>query len=799
MDDAHRLVGRAPPNEDGRPIVTGDAKYTGDIMLPGLVFGRMVRSPYAHARILSVDAEAARGEPGLLDVIVPADPDVAGLPLVSTGPVIDMPLLARDRVRYSGEPVAAVIASTEEAAAAAAELVMVEYEPLPVILDAQESARPGAEPIHDQGDPERGNRCWDQRTKAGDIDAAFASADVVLSHRFQTSKPHAMPMETHAAIASWDPAACALTVWSSTQQTSLLQAVIAHVFGIPQASVRVIKPFVGGAFGHKEGLHTHEAMAIIASRRLRRPVRFVLTRYEEFAATVSRNPQTRDVRIALTRQGKVLGWRERIVQDVGAYSGLGPSVLALSEWVTAGPYKTPALDIEGTCVYTNRPPASAFRGFGNPQATFARELMFDIAARELGIDPVEFRRRNLITAADLPYTNANGLRMTTLGIECALDAACERIGLPQLRARKGPGEGIGVVAMIEWGGGCRWYQEWDSDIGSVTLTMSADGSLLIATDAADSGQGHSTVFKQMAHDALGVPMRRMRFVSGDTAAAPFGLGTYGSRSTFIHGMALHRAADELRGRLFEVAAHHLEADPADLEVREDEIGVRGAASGVRLGTLAGLIHGDRKALPAGITPAALVATASFDTPTVVPDGNGFGNFSTVYTCSATAAHVRVDTDTGKVKVLDWASAEDVGRVLHPKLLEGQIHGGTAQGIGYALGETLLFDDSGTLLNGSMVDYQVPTAPSLPALDKAITIETHDQAHPLGHKGIGESGVTPAAAAIACAVLDAIGRPVAVLPLTPERVLAALEADPQAGPEADPQAGPEADPQTALEA
>lgn len=779
MAEAQRLIGESLPNEDGRAIVTGAAKYTADIELPRLIHGSIVRSPFAHALIRSVDAEAARAEPGVLDVIVPADRDVALLPLVSTGPVLDMPLLARDKVRYSGEPVAAVIATTEEAAAAAAELVLVEYEPLPVVMDAEQSARPGAEPIHGQSDPARGNRCWDQHLKAGDIEAAVARADVVLAHRFQTSKQHAMPMETHAAIASWDPAGQALTVWSSTQQASVLQQVIAQAFGLPQASVRIIKPFVGGAFGHKEGLHTHEALAIVASRRLGRPVRFVLSRHEEFAATVSRNPQVRDVEIALSRDGSVLGWRERIVQDVGAYSGLGPSVLALSEWVTAGPYKTPALHIDGACVYTNRPPSSAFRGFGNPQATFTRELMFDIAARELGMDPVEFRRRNLITEADLPYTNANGLQMNTLAIGRALDAVCDSIGLPGLRELAGAWEGVGVVAMIEWGGGCRWYQEWDSDLGSVTLTMNADGSLLIATDAADSGQGHSTVFKQMAHDILGVPLSRMRFVSGDTAAAPFGLGTYGSRSTFIHGAALHRAAGELRGRLLEVAAYHLEADLADLEVREDGIGVRGTAVQVGLPALAAIIHGDRGALPAGISPGALVATASFDTPTVVPDGTGYGNFSATYTCSATATHVRVDPDTGRVEILDWASAEDVGRVLHPKLMEGQIHGGTAQGIGYALGETLLFDESGTLLNGSMVDYQVPTAPSLPAMDKTIAIETHDKAHPLGHKGIGESGVTPAAAAIGCAVFDAIGRPVTTLPLTPERVLAALEGGPEA--------------------
>lgn len=769
-----QLIGTVVPNEDGPAIVTGAARYTEDLPFVGLAHGCMVRSPYAHALVRSVDATEAREVPGVLLVVTPED--TADLSLVTTGPIADMPLLARGKVRYAGEPVAAVVAESLEIARAAADLVEVDYDPLPVLLDAEESAAAGATPIHDQDDPARGNRCWDQVTRVGDVDSAFARADRVIRERFVTSKQHAMPMETHAAVASWDGST--LTLWSSTQQPSLLQLSVASVFGLPQSSVRVIKPFVGGAFGHKEGLHTHEAMAVLSTRRLGRPVRFVLSRSEEFGATVSRNPQTRDVEVAVTSDGELLGWRERIVQDVGAYSGLGPSVLALSEWVTVGPYQTPALDLDGTCVYTNKPPASAFRGFGNPQATFTRELMLDIVARELGLDPLELRRRNMVRESDLPFVSANGLRLDTLGIERAFALVEEAIDLPRLRATKGRHEGVGVVAMLEWGGGCRWLDAWDNDIGSVTLTLALDGSLLIATDAADSGQGHSTVFKQMAHDVLGVPLSRIRLVAGDTAATPFGLGTYGSRSTFVHGRALHDAALTLRERLFEVAAHRLEVDDADLEVRENAIGVRGTATTLELPALTAMIHGDRKALPPGTDPSALVASATFDTPTDVPDASGFGHFSTVYSCSATAAHVRVDPHTGVVTVLDWASAEDVGRVLHPKLLEGQIHGGIVQGIGYALGEELLFDESGTLLNGSMVDYQVPTAPSVPRLDKTFPIETHDPAHPLGHKGVGESGVTPPAAAIACAVYDAIGRPVTRLPLTPERVLAALESSPE---------------------
>jgi CO/xanthine dehydrogenase Mo-binding subunit len=773
MRESNPLLGQAVPNEDGHAIVTGRAKYTVDVKRPGMLHGVMVRSDHAHALITSVNVDGARATEGVVDVIAPDD--VSELPLVSTGPVRDMPLLAKGKVRYSGEPVAAVIATTEEAAAEAASAVDIAYEPLPVVLDPEVARGSPTVLVHDTPGPTaEANVCWTQNTRQGDIDRAFADADHVFRQRFVTSKPHAMPMETHAAVAEWNATDRELTIWSSTQQTHLLRADVARVFGLPQSDVRVIKPYVGGAFGHKEGLHSHEAMAVLGSMRTGRPVRFVLNRHEEFAATVSRNPQIRDVELAVRSTGEILGWREQIIQDVGAYAGLGPSVLALSEWVTVGPYRTPAIDIRGVCVYTNKPPASAFRGFGNPQATFTRELMFDVAARGLGMDPVDFRRRNLIAEADLPTRTVTGLQLNTLAVERALAAVEKAIDLPAARVATEPDTGVGVVLMIEWGGGCRWLDSWDSDIGSVTLTLNPDGSLIIATDAADSGQGHATVFKQMAHDLLGIEMVNMRFVSGDTAVTPYGLGTYGSRSTFIHGMALHKASGQLLDRLITVAAHHLEVRPEDLVRDGDRIVVPGTGLGLSIAELAESIHGDRKALPEGMDPTALIASATVDPASVVPDADGYGHFSAVYTCSATAAKVHVSRETGKITVLDWASAEDVGRVLHPKLLEGQIHGGTAQGIGFALGEELLFDDSGTLLNGSMVDYQVPTAPMIPPLHKSIAIESHDPGHPLGHKGIGESGITPAAAAIACAVLDAVGVAVTTLPLSPQRVAAAIE-------------------------
>lgn len=780
-DAGARLLGTSVPNVDGTAIVTGAATYTVDIALPRMAHGRMVRSPHAHARIVSVDPSAALAMPGVLTVIVPDD--VAALPLVSTGPILDMPLLAQGKVRYAGEPVAAVVADSEELAEAALDLVRVDYEELPVLLDPEAAMRPDAPLVHAGLDGVEGNVCWRQVTRVGDVDAAFAAADLVLSERFVTSKAHAMPMETHAAVAVWDRAGAGPyadpldgpTLWTSTQQPHVVRNAVARVFSLPQSRVRVVKPFVGGAFGHKEGLHTHEAMALEGARRLGRPVRFVLTRTEEFAATVSRNPQIRDVEIALRRDGVVFGWRERIVQDVGAYSGLGPSVLALSEWVTAGPYRTPALDIDGACVYTTKPPSSAFRGFGNPQATFAREAMLDIAARALDLDPFELRRRNVIREADLPTTTANGLKLQTLPIERAMRAAAGAIRLDGLRARLRPFQGVGVANMIEWGGGCRWLDDWDSDLGSVTVTLHADGSAVVASDAADSGQGHATLFTQIVADTLGVEPARVSVVRGDTDRSPFGLGTYGSRTSVVHGSALHRACVELRTRLLEVAARQLEADPEDLIVGDGRVVVRGTSRGVGVADAATLLHADRKALGPGVETSALVATASYDTPSEVPDRDGYGNFAANYTCSSTIALVEVDPATGKVTVLDWSSAEDVGRVLHPDFLKGQIQGGIAQGIGYALGEDLLFDAAGTMLNPSMVDYQVPTAPQVPLIeDKLLAIESDDPVHPLRSKGVGESGVTPAAAAIANAVHDAIGVPITSLPITPEKVLDAID-------------------------
>jgi aerobic carbon-monoxide dehydrogenase large subunit len=757
---------------DNPALVTGSARFTGDLVLPGMLHGRIVRSPFAHARIASVDPSAALALDGVVDVILPTD--VAAMPPFSIAFIKDQRVLCVEKARFVGDPVAAVIAQSEEIAEEALDLIAVEYDELPLVLDPEAALRDDAPLIHEELDEVDGNVVWRQACRGGDVAAAFAGADVVLSERFRTSKQHAMPMETHGALASWDGGARKLTMWVSTQTAHTLRDDLADTVGLPRNRVRVIKPYVGGAFGHKEGLHTHEALAAIGSMRTNRPVRFLLTRQEEFSATVSRNPQIRDVEVALKRDGTILGWRERIIQDAGAYATVSPSVLALSEFVTIGPYRTPAIEIEGRLVYTNKPPSSAFRGFGNPQATFARELMLDIAARELQLEPAELRRRNLIEPGDLPHTTVNGLEFRTLPIVECTDRARAAIDYDRLRAAKRPFRGVGLVNMIEWGGGCRWHSSFDVDVASVTLTMAPDGSVTVATDAADSGQGHVTLFTQIASEILGVEPGNVDVILADTDATPWGLGTFGSRTAVAHGSALHRACMTLRERLFTVAAHRLEADPRDLVVGDGRIEVIGTDRGIDIAAVAATIHYNRSELPDGMEPAALVVTESFDEPNQVPDADGRGNFSANYSCSTSIAVVDVDPLTGLVKVIDYACAEDVGRALNPEIVTTQVQGGIAQGIGFALGEEMLFDEGGTMLNASMVDYQVPTSTTIPMIeDKLIHVESRDPTHPLQHKGVGESGITPPAAAIACAVLDAIGVPITTLPITPEKVLDAL--------------------------
>ena len=473
--------------------------------------------------------------------------------------------------------------------------------------------------------------------------------------------------------------------------------------------------------------------------------------------------------IGVKKDGRIVAWKEKIIQDSGAYSSLGPGVLKLSCGVTIGPYKIPNMWIDGYLVYTNKQPSGAYRGFGNPQATFTRELMLDIIAQKLNITPWEIRMKNLVTKEDLPHTTCTGLHFDTLPIQECMEKAAAKVEYEKLYLNKKPYRGIGISNMIEWSS-CRWNPPVDADYSSSTIKVEVDGSVSVTTDACDAGQGHSTVLSQVCAEELGITLDKIRIVKHNTDVTPVGLGTWGSRTAVMAGTAIKLAADEVKRKLFRIAAHWLEAAENELEAKENKVYVKGSPSkSVAMADLAVAAHFNRKLLPPGMPAGPIVGIGHWDAPNQMIDENGQGNFSIAYCNSCHIAVVDVDPETGLVELVDYAIVEDVGRALNPLLVKGQLYGGFAQALGYALSEKMIYDQEGNLINPTFTDYRIPTAMDVPLLEKIEEIESFDPNIPGGQKGIGESAATNPAAAIANAIFDAIGVPIVELPLTPEKI------------------------------
>lgn len=766
------MIGQNVIKRDAEQLATGRAKFLADIKLPGMLYAKILRSPIAHGRIKRIDVSRAKSLPGVVEVLTGKDMVKYANRFGQAG-IADEFVLAVDKVRFEGDEVAVVAAESELIAEDALDLIEVEYEPLPAVLDPEEAMKPGAPVLHENLPGVEGNVHTYAKVRAGDIEKGFAEADYVFKERFITSKATATPMETHGSLAEYDPATGRLTLYSSTQAVHIIRTALAAALNLPESKVQVKSPFVGGAFGHKVDLFSHEICCAVLAMKTGRPVRIVLTRQEEFLATRSRHPQIREVEVGVKKNGEITAWKERVVQDSGAYSSFGPAVIKLSFAMTVGPYKTPNMWCDGYVVYTNKQPSGAYRGFGNPQATFAREQMLDIIARKLGLTPWEIRQVNIVRGQDLPYTSCNGLRFKTLAIEQCMEKAAEMVGLQEIIKNKKPYVGVGISNMIEWSS-CRWNPILDADTSGAIVKLEADGSVTILTDACDAGQGHSTILAQICSEELGVSLEKINVIAHDSDIAPHGLGTWGSRTAVVAGTAVKLASREVKEKILKVAAYWLEASVADLEVRNDRVYVRGVPErGVDIGEIAMACHYIRSKLPPDMPAGAIVATATFDTPTTLFDENGIAHFSINYCNSCHIAVVEVDPETGKVRILDYAIAEDVGRAINPAIVKGQLHGGFGQGVGYALYENMVYNEQGRLLNPSFTDYRIPTAMDLPLIDKVEEIETLDPEVPGGQKGIGESALTNVAAAIANAVHDAIGVPITELPITPEKILNAI--------------------------
>ncbi len=779
-------VGRARARKEDARLITGRTQWTDNITVPGLLHMTVVRSPVAHGRITSIDVEAARQAPGVVTVLTGRDLAEEQGSLPCAWPVTpDMvnpghPAIAVDQVNHVGEAVAVIVARSRSAAADAMELVDVDYEPLPPVLDMEEAIKEGATLVHsDTASNTSFHWVFDggEAGTAADTEQAFADADVVVSRRFVQQRLIPAFMEPRSVLVQ--PQGDNYTMWSATQVPHILRLMLAMVTGIPEHKIRVIAPDVGGGFGGKLQVTPEELLALLVARRLGRPVKWTETRSESLMSAHHGRDQIQYIDIASDREGNVKGLRCRILADMGAYLRLvTPGVPILGAFMFIGIYKFPAYRFECDGVFTTKTPTDAYRGAGRPEATFAVERIMDELAVELGMDPLELRRRNWIKAEEFPFTSAAGLEYDSGDYEAATQKALELIGYDELREeqrrRRESGDpvqlGIGFSTFTEMCGlapsrvlGSLSYGAggWEH----AAIRMLPTGKVEVVTGTSPHGQGHETAWSQIVADQLGVPFEDVEVLHGDTQVAPRGLDTYGSRSLVVGGIAVVKAAEKVVQKARTVAAHLLEASEDDLEFAGGRFSVRGtpgSGMGIQEIALAAFTSHD---WPEGVEPT-IDADATFDPH----------NFSFPHGTHICATEV--DTETGMVKIRKYACVDDVGNVVNPLIVEGQVHGGLAQGIAQALYEEAVYDADGNLTTGTFVDYLVPSAADLPHFDTGNTVSPARD-NPLGVKGVGEAGAIASTPAVVNAALDAV-RHLGVrdirMPLTPERVWRALQGE-----------------------
>jgi aerobic carbon-monoxide dehydrogenase large subunit len=774
-----KLFGASVPRREDPRLLRGEGRFVDDIKLPGMLHAAFVRSPHAHARIAGLRVEAAVRRPGVFRVLTFAElarwmkplplfgaipPGLAARVEVSMKQVGQL-AVAREVVRYVGEIAAMVVADSRALAEDAAEAVEVDWDPLPVVTDMVAGGEPGAPVIHAEwGD----NVALRFKTGFGDVAAAFQAADVRAHERFLIQRYVGMPMETRGVLAQWDARDGSLTTWNGTQVVHFVQQGLVTALGLPAHKIRVIAPDVGGGFGTKATGYPEDLLIPAAAIACRRPVKWIEDRREHMMAAAHARHQVHDIEIAARRDGTMLAVRDRIWVDLGAYNSWGIVLPYNTVAHLLGPHRVPALEVECRGVVTNKTPNAPYRGAGRPETVYAMDRIVDCLARALRMDPAELRRKNYLGEADMPYElgipyrDGNRLVYDSGDFRANLDAALKAIDYDGLRReqaslrREGTYRGIGISGYVE-GTAIGPYE-------GATVRMDASGRAVVATGACSQGQGHETSFAQVAADVLGVPLDWVTVIGGDTAAIPFGIGTFASRSAVNAGSSIFDAAGKVREKLAAAAAALLEAAAADVEIGDGMASVRGTP-----GSAVPLARVIQSALPtfarAGAVTPDFEATVYHHQPTVT------------YTSAVHVAHVEVDAGTGAVRILRYVVAHDCGRLINPMIVEGQIHGGVAQGIGGGLLEEMVYDEQGQLLTGTFMDYLVPTAMELPPIE-TVHLEYPSPRNPLGVKGIGEGGAISPPAALANAVEDALapfGVRVTRAPLGPDTVLGLITA------------------------
>ena len=775
------MIGASVKRREDPRLVTGRGSFTDDLRLPGQCYLAFVRSPYAHARILAVDTSRARAHPGVVAVLTAQELEgrVRPIPLIRRPPGQEVepppvPPLASGRALYQGEPVAAVVAESREAAYDAAELVEVEYEPLPAVAEVEAAMGEGAPLLH-QGFPR--NIAFQAHVGSGDVEGAFREAAVVVRQRMVNQRLIPCPLEPRSVLASYEPVTGRLTVWLTTQRPHHTRWFIAQLLGLAEHRIRVIAPDVGGGFGAKQPMYPDEVVAIYCAVVLGRPVKWTADRREDFQATTHGRDQVAYLEAAATSDGIITAVRARIYGNLGAYMYANSPFLLVTRTapLMAGAYTIPAVSVDVYGVFTNTTPTGPYRGAGRPEATYYMERLVDLVALELGLDPAEVRRRNFVPNDRFPYTTPTGLTYDSGNFEGCFQRTLAMLDYEGLRRRqregwqKGVYLGIGFSSYVELGGGgvAAGSQGLGPGFGmweSATVRFHPTGKVSVLVGTAAHGQGHETAFAQIASHLLGVPMEDVEVVFGDTQATAFGFGTFGTRTVAVGGGAVIQACRKVIDKARRIAAHLLEAAPEDIEFQQGRFHVRGAPSAAK--TIqdiaqAAIIGWDLS--DSGLEPG-LEAQAAFEAR-----GNTFSS-------GTHACVVEVDAETGQVRIERYVAVDDCGRIVNPLLVHGQVHGGVAQGIAQALYEYVVYDENGQLLTPSLNEYAMPRAHQLPALETDF-IETPSPLNPLGAKGVGEGGAIAATPAVANAVLDAL-RPLGIrhldIPLTPEKVWAAIQ-------------------------
>ncbi|MDQ5974052.1 MAG: aerobic carbon-monoxide dehydrogenase large subunit [Actinomycetota bacterium] len=777
--DTAGAIGRPIKRKEDAKLLHGRTNWTDNIQLPGTLHMALVRSPMAHARLTKVDVSGALAQPNVVAAYSAAELGDLNANVLCVWPVTDdtvmppFPALATDKVRHVGDVVACVLATDAASAVDALDAVEVEYEPIPAVVSMEAAIADGSPLVHDEA-ARNTSYVYDL---GGGFDEAAAKADVVVKRRFVNQRLMPSFMEPRAVVAAPMGMSDEITLWSSTQIPHVLRVVLALSTGISEQNLRVVAPDVGGGFGGKLQMYREEILVLQLARKLGRPVKWTETRSENMVATHHGRDQIQDIEIAATKDGTFLGLKVTLLADMGAYLGIittGTPLLGM--FMYPGIYKMDAYEFRCTGVFTNKTQTDAYRGAGRPEATFAIERIVDELAAELGMEPMELRKKNWIRNDEFPYTTIAGLTYDTGNYEAATEKALAMFDYDGLRAeqkaRRESGDpvqlGIGISTFTEMCGlapsrtlGALKYAAggWEH----CTIRLLPTGKVELVTGTSPHGQGHETAWSQIASSILGIPVEDIEVIHGDTGRAPYGMDTYGSRSLAVGGQAIKMAADRLVENARVIAAHQLECAPADLEFVEGTFHVKGdAEKAMPLAALAWQAFSSHN-LPPGVEPM-LSGEATVD-----PE-----DFS--YPHGTHLAAMEVDTETGKVRLRKYVCVDDVGVQVNPMIVEGQVHGGLAQGIGQALYEGVEYDEDGNLLTASLADYLIPSAADLPSFDTSTTM-TPSSTHPLGTKGVGEAGAIASTPAIINGIVDAL-RPLGVtdvlMPASPQNVWRAIQ-------------------------